>query len=312
MLGRLYSIYSNRRELQKSLDLAREMLRLAEAGQDRMSLLWAHYCLGHTLYMRGELQAARAHTERSIVLYDFNQSREYGWVLDPGATGLARLAHVLFLLGYSDQARARSVKALVHARKLSHPFTLGWVLDSVAVMHARCGEFEKAETIWTEQVGLCAKQNFPWLLSAGIIGLAMIMAEQGRGQETISRIQEGREAFPGAEAKGEQTSYLIRLACAYKSLQWWKEGLAVVAEALKLVTETSTYEAATLHHLKGEMLLMQDTANEAEPRRCFHAAIELARTVGAKSIELQATTSLARVLARQGRPDQARSMLKKI
>jgi tetratricopeptide (TPR) repeat protein len=190
---------------------------------------------------------------------------------------------------------------------------LPWVgLDSVAVMHARCGEFEKAETIWTEQVGLCAKQNFPWLLSAGIIGLAMVMAEQGRGQETISRIQEGREAFPGAEAKGEQTSYLIRLAYAYKSLQWWKEGLAVVAEALKLVTETNTYEAATLHHLKGEMLLMQDTANEAEPRRCFHAAIELARTVGAKSIELQATTSLARVLARQGRPDQARSMLKKI
>jgi predicted ATPase len=60
------------------------------------------------------------------------------------------------------------------------------------------------------------------------------------------------------------------------------------------------------------MLLMQDTANEAEPRRCFHAAIELARTVGAKSIELQATTSLARVLVHQGRRYDAHSMLKRI
>jgi class 3 adenylate cyclase/tetratricopeptide (TPR) repeat protein len=309
VLARLYSVSANRRELQKSLDLAREMLRLAEGGQDKMSLLWAHYCLGHTLSMRGELAAARAHTEQSMALYDFDHSREYGYVQDPGATGLARLAHLLFLLGYPDQARAKSLKALAHARKLSHPFTLGWVLNSVAAIHARCGEFEKAETLWTEQVGLCTQQNFSSLVGPGIAGLAMVMAEQGRRQEAISRMREGREAFPGAEAQQEQTSYLIRLAYAYKSVRLWKEGLAVVAEALKLVSETSTYEAATLYHLKGEMLLMEDAANGSEPQRCFCAAIELARTVGAKSIELQTTTSLARVLARQGRRDEARTIL---
>jgi class 3 adenylate cyclase/tetratricopeptide (TPR) repeat protein len=312
VLARLYSVYANRRELQKSLDLAREMLRLAESGQDKMSMLWAHYFLGHTLSMRGELEAARGHMERSIALYDFDQSREYGVVQDPGATGLAGLARILFLLGYPDQAKARSLKALSHARKLSHPFTLGWVLNSVAALHAQCGEFEKAETLWAEQVGLCREQNFPSLVGAGIAGLAAVMAEQGRRQEAISRIREGREAFPGAVAKQERTSYLIRLAYAYKSLRLGKDGLAAVVEALKLVTETSTYEAATLNYLKGEMLLMEDAADESEPQRCFCAAIELARTVGAKSIELEATTSFARVLARQGRRDEARAMLAQI
>jgi hypothetical protein len=67
--------------------------------------------------------------------------------MDPGATGLARLAHVLYLLGYPDQALVRSLKALAHARKLSQPFTLGWVLNSVAAMHARRGDFEEAETL---------------------------------------------------------------------------------------------------------------------------------------------------------------------
>jgi tetratricopeptide (TPR) repeat protein len=179
-------------------------------------------------------------------------------------------------------------------------------------MHARCGEFEKAETLWTEQIELCAKQNLPSLLAPGILGLAMVTVEQGRRQEAISRIRECRKVFPGAAAKGKQTSYLIRLAYAYKSLRWWKEGLAVIAEALKIVAETSTFEAATLYHLKGEMLLIEDATNESGPRRCFHAAIELARTVGAKSIELQATTSLARVVARQCRRYEARTMLAEI
>jgi predicted ATPase len=49
VLGRLYSVYSNRRDLQKSLELAREMLRVAEGERERQSLLWAHYCLGHTM-----------------------------------------------------------------------------------------------------------------------------------------------------------------------------------------------------------------------------------------------------------------------
>jgi tetratricopeptide (TPR) repeat protein len=258
VLGSLYSIYSNRRELQKSLEVAREMLRVAEREQGRQSLLWAHYCLGHTLFARGELEAARAHTEQSLALYDFEQLGEYGYIMDPGATGLARLAHVLYLLGYPDQALARSLKALDHARRLSHPFTLGWVLDSVAAMHARRGDFEEAEMLWSEQVRLCAEQNFPSLLAAGIVGHAMAMVEQGRGREAISRIREGREAFPAAHAKQEQTAYLIRLAYAYRRLRWSKEGLAVVVQALRLVDEASILVTADLYHLKGEMLLMED------------------------------------------------------
>ena len=68
VLGRLYSVYSNRRDLQKSEKLAREMLRVAEGEQQRQSLLWAHYCLGHTLFLRGELEAARVNTEQSLAL----------------------------------------------------------------------------------------------------------------------------------------------------------------------------------------------------------------------------------------------------
>jgi class 3 adenylate cyclase/tetratricopeptide (TPR) repeat protein len=312
VLARLYSIFFSRGELQKSFELAREMLSLAERQQERFLLLWAHYCLGQNLSLRGQLVTGRAHTEQSLALYDFEQPREYGYVLDPGATALARLAHILHLLGYPDRALETSRKALAHARKLSQPFTLGSVLDFVAYTHAQRGDFEEAEALWTEQVGLCTQQNFPSLLSAGVVGLAMAMAEQGRAREAISCIREGREAFPAANAKWEQIDYLIRLACVYRKLRWPKEGLAVVIQAVKLAEEMSIPEPADLYYLKGEMLLMEDPTDVSLARQCFWAAIEIARSQRAKIKELQAASSLARLLAREGRRGEGRTTLAEV
>jgi predicted ATPase len=64
--------------------------------------------------------------------------------------------------------------------------------------------------------------------------------------------------------------------------------------------------------LKGELLLRQSDTHAAETRICFERAIEIARTQGAKWFELRATMSLARLLAQQGRRDEARAMLAEI
>jgi len=314
VLARLYSVYSNRGDLRKSLELAREMLRLAESGQEPLSLLWAHYCVGHTLSLRGELEAALSHTEQSLALYDFEQPREYGWVMDPGATGLARLAHVLHLLGYLDQALEKSLKALDHARRLSQPFTLAWVLGSAGEIHARRGEFEEAEELWAEQVAHCAEHNFSSLLASAIVGRGWAIVEQGRGEEDISRMRPVLDASVLATEPGiERENYLIRMAYAYRRVRWPEEGLAVVAEALKLVDETGApVFRAVLYRLKREMLLMQDSGNESDAEQCFRCAIEIARHQSAKTLELRATTSLARMLKGQGHRDEARAMLAEI
>ena len=66
---------------------------------------------------------------------------------------------------------------------------------------------------------------------------------------------------------------------------------------------------AELYRLKGELLLMQDDLSAAQAESCFQRAIEVARQQSAKSWELRATTSLARLLTSQGRRDEARAML---
>ena len=67
-----------------------------------------------------------------------------------------------------------------------------------------------------------------------------------------------------------------------------------------------------MHRLKGELLLKQDDSNTAEAQGSFQRAIEIARRQSAKSWELRATTSLARLLAQQGRRDEAHTMLDEI
>ncbi len=82
-----------------------------------------------------------------------------------------------------------------------------------------------------------------------------------------------------------------------------------MVQALKLVDETGSPERADLYYLQGQMLLMEDTNNESEAEHCFCAAIEIARSQSARTTELEATTSLARLLVHEGRRDEAGAML---
>jgi predicted ATPase len=65
---------------------------------------------------------------------------------------------------------------------------------------------------------------------------------------------------------------------------------------------------AGIHLLRGELRLKQNQSNAPEARHCFERAIEVARKQSAKSLELRATMSLARLLDKEGRRDEARAM----
>jgi predicted ATPase len=109
-------------------------------------------------------------------------------------------------------------------------------------------------------------------------------------------------------------SYFLALSaevcCELKSVD---EALELIAEALDLVNATGDrwYEAE-LHRLSGEFMLLRDSSSASAAERSFRTAIEIARKQEAKSLELRATTNLARLLARQGLRDAARATLAEI
>jgi predicted ATPase len=104
--------------------------------------------------------------------------------------------------------------------------------------------------------------------------------------------------------------WLVLLASAHGRCGQPQEGLATVTEALDAVVRSGErcWEAE-LHRLQGQLLLQKDAANQAEAEACFHRAIEFARAQKAKSWELRAATSLARLWRDQGKPEHAHELL---
>ena len=92
-----------------------------------------------------------------------------------------------------------------------------------------------------------------------------------------------------------------------------EEGLDLVAEGLAIVEQTGQrVDEAELHRLKGELMMIMNPGNQVEVEKSLRTAIDVARGQGARLFELRATVSLARLLAKQGRRDEAHEMLNDI
>ena len=107
--------------------------------------------------------------------------------------------------------------------------------------------------------------------------------------------------------------HLALIATALGKVGRFDEALRTIDESFPIIDRTGQrhYEAE-VHRLKGELLLAQSASNAAQAEKSFRTAIEIARKQHAKSWELRATTSLARLLAKQRKRDKARTMLAEI
>jgi predicted ATPase len=113
------------------------------------------------------------------------------------------------------------------------------------------------------------------------------------------------------------THSLAALGNGYGKVGRVRDGLAAVAEGLAVSEKNGErWFDAELYRVRGELLLKHDPHAEPkaedEAQNCFHQALEIARRQQAKWWELRATTSLARLLAKQARRDEARAMLAEI
>jgi adenylate cyclase len=289
------------------------MLAIAQGEQNPVFLLWANYLLGFTLADQGEFVSARTHLEQSLALYDSGQRHFQNFVQDPGVTGLAMLALVLFDLGYPERALQRGREALALGRKLSHPYSLAFALGWLGLLHAERGEYSISQQLEEEMIALSNQHGFVLLTALGTIWRGRAMVEQGVKGEGIAAIRRSLATFTDERSGEERTFSVFLLAVAYGKLGQFREGLALLAELLTVVNELGKRSLESdVYRLKGELLLMQDTANQLESEQCFRMAISIARRQEARSYELRATTRPARLLIGQGKRDEARTMLDEI
>jgi predicted ATPase len=328
----LWAFYNVRAEHRTEYALGKQLLTLAQSEHDPASLVAAHYALGGTLSYLGEFAAAREHWEQMITHYDPQQHRSYALLygLDLGVAGRVICAALdLWFLGYPDRALEGIRDALALAQELAHPPSMAMALDWAAVLHQLRREWHATQERAEAAMTLSTEQGLSGFLPYAATMRGWALAEQGQGEAGIVEMRQGLAALRGMGMEASRPYYLARLAEAYGKVGHSDEGLAALAEALDLVnkTEERFYEAE-LYRLKGTLTLQKFQVSsfkfqvenpqsafrnpQLEAEACFLKAIDIAQKQQAKSLELRATVSLARLWQQQGKHAEAHQMLSEI
>jgi predicted ATPase len=147
-------------------------------------------------------------------------------------------------------------------------------------------------------------QGFPLWGAAGTIWHGWVLAMQGHSEAGIRQLRQGMAAWDATGTQWPSPVYLAWLAEALGHGGQVDEGLRLLAEALAVVDTTGEcWWEAELHRLMGELLLRQALADVRQAEACLHQALVVARRQQARSWELRAATSLARLWQQQGKVD---------
>jgi len=329
-LAGLCSFYLVRAELQAARLLAEQCLHLAQHAQDPALLVEAHFILGVTLFYSGELTAAQAILEQGSVFYDpqAHGSLTVVYGQDPGVGCRSYASLASWFLGYPDQALGKSHDALSLARELSHSFSVGAALQAAAWVRQYRQERHAVQAYAEEELVLSKEEGFALWLAVGMIQRGWALSEQGEKEQGLAQMHEGRTTLNATGAKLSQPYHLALLAQTYGKSGRPHEGLVLVDQALVAVDKTGErYYEAELYRLKGELSLQSEARSprsevtnpqslisnpQSEAEECFHKAIDIARKQSAKSLELRAVMSLARLWQQHGKQREAHALLSEI
>jgi predicted ATPase len=218
----------------------------------------------------------------------------------------------LWLLGYPDQAVQRSNDAVALGRELGQPGSLALALHFAAVLRQYRREVLAVQASAEAATGVTTEYGLSFWLAGSLVLRGWAQAEQGVWAGGIALLRRGMTDWVATGSESNRTYFLALLAEALGKGGQVDEGLGVLAEALALGERTGeSFHEAELYRLKGEFLLRQGVATGALPgaEACFRQALAVARRQQAKSLELRATISLARLYRQQDRLAEAQPLL---
>jgi class 3 adenylate cyclase/predicted ATPase len=301
----------HRVEYQVARELGEQLVALAERSQEPARLLEAHFALGAPLLWMGKLDVSLRHMETARSFYETRQHRSLmlrsGHDHEVGC--LTYEARALWFLGYPNQALTRVYEALDRARNLSHPFSMVRALCLVTFLHQYRQEMEQVRERGEELITIARAQDFAmWVVVARIM-LGWTLALEGQ-ENGIAEIQQGLKDYLAMGSQNGYSYHLSLLTEAYIQVEKPEEGLTVLQEALSFVEKTGErVHEADLYRLKGQLLLQQSMDNHTEAASCFHQAIAIAQSQSAKSWELRAATSLAKLWQSHDKRKEAYDLL---
>ena len=290
--------------------LSESLLRMAEREGDDGLRLQAHHSGWTTWLHAGDPAKTREHADAGRLLYDPEKHASHRLVYgghDPGVCAQLSGAWAESLLGYPDKALASIAKGLAVAERIAHPFTLGLALLQSSQVYLNRREPERALRHLDAVEALAVEQRLSLMSEPGMLRGAALL-EQGAVDEAIARIREGVAKWTGLGRTKDLPFGLASLAEGLARRGDQVGALAALREGLATADATGEHKwDAELHRLTGTVLLAENRLDEGQAS--LQQAIRIAQAQQAKSLELRAAVSLARLWGEQGRRVEARDLL---
>jgi DNA-binding winged helix-turn-helix (wHTH) protein/predicted ATPase len=309
----LCGFYRSRGALPTARELGEQLYQLALREADPTHRLEAHGALGGIVFYLGDYAAARTYLEQGITLID--PTAQWALALRANVTTgltwcLVHVALTLWCLGYPAQALRRSQEALALAQALAHPYSLGLARHYAATLHHHRREAPAVQAQVEALLTLATAQGFPLWAGFGTCWRGWALAMRGQSAAGLAQLHQGMTAILATGQELGRPFCLVLLAEAAGQVGQVDEGLRLLAQALMAMEESRRGDLlAEAYRLRGELLLRQAVPEAVQAEACFQQALDIARRQQAKSWELRAAVSLARLWRQQGKRAEARELL---
>jgi class 3 adenylate cyclase len=311
VLGGLWSYHLVRANHGAAYGLAQQLWQLSAREGGARFVVDACYALGTSLFWMGEFAESDRIFQKGVSEYRPGQPLLNIAISDTMCWVLGNLAACLWPLGFPDKAMQARSRTLERMTSIKDPYTAAAAPINLAILRITrrdAGAEEDARQV----VSISSEYGYTSTRLWGEAFYRCLRLQNGFIEE-IPALLESMQGLRNMGARLCFPWFSSILADTHRRLNNPSEALTIINNSLAEIEQSCERQAeAELHRLKGENLLLQNSDASDDAEQCFRKAIDIARRQSAKSWELRAATSLARLQFRQGRRDDARTLLAEI
>ena len=293
-------------------ELATQFMALAERQGSTVPIMIGHGLKGASSLYTGRFSEGRAHLDRAIVLYDPAEHRTLPTRFGHGGavSVLSFRSWALWLLGCPEAARVDAEHALHDAREFGEAATLMFALRYVIALHSWRGEYAAANAVIDELVALAREKDAAVWKAVEMAERGHLFALTGNASGAVQMLSSGRPAMRATGTTINSPRWETHLAYAHAQLGQFEEAWHCISEAMTIMETTKEkWFEAEIHRASGEITLLSPEHDSAKVEAHLERALSIAREQKAKSWELRAAMSMARLWRDQGKRRHAHDLL---
>jgi predicted ATPase len=293
-------------------ELASQFMALAEKQGQIVPLMIGHRLMGNSLMLTGDILKGREHYNHAFALYDPAKHRPLAtrFGQDVGVSIFVYRALAQWMLGYPETALADADHALEDARQDGHAGTLMYAQFHTSMTNVLCAKYPAANTQSNEVVRLADEKGAALWKALATMQKGSVFALSEKVSEGIQMITSGITAYRSTGSRVYLPIFWSHLSSAYAQLGQFDDAWRCIGEAMTAVETTNErwYEGEVIR-ITGEIALKLPQLGPSQAEGYFERALTVARAQQAKSWELRAAMSMARLWRGQGKRNEARDLL---